>query len=239
MFHLQQLSRTSYRQGSDKSTGSSPFIDSWCRACCWWTVHRRTFPKARPVRAGQQRNDLAGRNRRDASGGSGAASEGNPASGDRTAGQHRTDSCGHQDHRRHEPEPSLTSAYREISRRSFFRLNVFPIDVPPLRERVSDIPALVQYFIARKAKDLKIGDPPLLAEGAIDTLMAYDWPGNVRELENVIERTMILHRDGRLRFDDLGASLSGRKEKTNDGKQSCGVLLPIVDGQAESQFIPY
>ena len=103
--------------------------------------------------------------------------------------------------------PSLVRAgkFREDL---YFRLNVFPIDVPPLRKRISDIPAFVQHFIERKTNELKVGVTPHLAEGAIDILMAYDWPGNVRELENVIERAMILHRDGRLRFDDLGGSLT-------------------------------
>jgi transcriptional regulator with GAF, ATPase, and Fis domain len=86
----------------------------------------------------------------------------------------------------------------------WFRLNVFPILVPPLRHRSSDIPALVRHFIERKAKELKVGTTPILEDGAIDTLMAYDWPGNVRELENVIERAMILHSGNPLRFDDLG-----------------------------------
>jgi PAS domain S-box-containing protein len=88
----------------------------------------------------------------------------------------------------------------------WFRLNVFPLLIPPLRLRTEDIPALAQHFIKRKTKELKIGDTPDLAVGAIDTLMAYDWPGNVRELENVIERAMILHRGQLLRFDDLGLS---------------------------------
>jgi transcriptional regulator with GAF, ATPase, and Fis domain len=88
----------------------------------------------------------------------------------------------------------------------WFRLNVFPIAIPPLRERSADIPALVQHFIERKAGELKIGETPQLAPGAIDDLMAYVWPGNVRELENVIERSMILHRGEPLNFDDLGSS---------------------------------
>ena len=94
----------------------------------------------------------------------------------------------------------------------YFRLNVFPIAVPPLRERRSDIPALVQHFIERKARELKIADTPRLAPGVIDDLLAYDWPGNVRELENVVERAMILHRGKPLRFDDLGAALSRRAQ---------------------------
>jgi transcriptional regulator with GAF, ATPase, and Fis domain len=86
----------------------------------------------------------------------------------------------------------------------WFRLNVFPLLIPPLRRRVEDIPALAQHFIERKKKELNLSSTPDLATGAIDTLMAYDWPGNVRELENVIERAMILHRGDPLRFDDLG-----------------------------------
>jgi len=77
-----------------------------------------------------------------------------------------------------------------------------------MRHRMDDIPALVQYFIERKARELKISSIPILAKGAIDSLMAYDWPGNVRELENVIERAMILHRGESLRFDGFGSSLT-------------------------------
>jgi len=89
----------------------------------------------------------------------------------------------------------------------WFRLNVFPINVPPLRERTNDIPALVQHFIERKTAELKIGDTPQLAPGAINELLGYHWPGNVRELENLLERAMILHRGEPLRFDTLGTSL--------------------------------
>ncbi len=88
----------------------------------------------------------------------------------------------------------------------WFRLNVFPITVPPLRDRTGDIPALVYHFIERKAAELKIGETPRLAPGAIDDLLAYQWPGNVRELENLVERAMILHRGEPLSFDDLEAA---------------------------------
>lgn len=80
----------------------------------------------------------------------------------------------------------------------WFRLNVFPIMIPPLRQRKGDIPSLVQYFIQSKAVDLKLKDKPKLAPDAIDRLLAYDWPGNVRELENTIERALIQHRAGGL-----------------------------------------
>jgi transcriptional regulator with GAF, ATPase, and Fis domain len=85
----------------------------------------------------------------------------------------------------------------------WFRLNVFPIRVPPLRERKEDIPALVHHFIKRKSLELRLHVPPPLAHGVIDQLMAYRWPGNVRELENVIERALILSKGQALSFDDL------------------------------------
>jgi len=85
----------------------------------------------------------------------------------------------------------------------WFRLNVFPIMIPPLRERKVDIPALVQHFIIQKSKELNLPAIPTLSPGAIDTLMNYHWPGNVRELENIIERAMILNPTGPLAFDHL------------------------------------
>ena len=78
----------------------------------------------------------------------------------------------------------------------WFRLNVFPIMIPPLRQRKGDIPSLVHHFIHRKSMELKLKERPKLASDAIDRLTAYDWPGNVRELENTIERALIQHRAG-------------------------------------------
>jgi transcriptional regulator with PAS, ATPase and Fis domain len=85
----------------------------------------------------------------------------------------------------------------------WFRLNVFPITIPPLRQRREDIPALVHYFIDRKARELNLRESPALASGAMDRLIAYEWPGNVRELENIIERALIQHRGGVLSFETL------------------------------------
>jgi transcriptional regulator with GAF, ATPase, and Fis domain len=85
----------------------------------------------------------------------------------------------------------------------WFRLNVFPITIPPLRQRREDIPALVHYFIDRKCKELKLTERPVLEAGAIERLMAYDWLGNVRELENLIERALIQTRGDMLSFEML------------------------------------
>lgn len=73
----------------------------------------------------------------------------------------------------------------------FYRLNVFPIDVPPLRHRIEDIPLLVRYFIDRYS--LKVGkNITRIEKRTMDLLSAYQWPGNIRELQNVIERSVIL-----------------------------------------------
>jgi DNA-binding NtrC family response regulator len=82
-------------------------------------------------------------------------------------------------------------AARQYREDLYFRLSVFPIVVPPLRERAQDIPMLARHFIERFSRDLK--RPPLsLAPSAIDALMAHPWRGNVRELQNCIERAVIL-----------------------------------------------
>jgi len=83
----------------------------------------------------------------------------------------------------------------------WFRLNVFPIWIPPLRERRSDIPALLQHFIHQKAKELKLPAIPTLSLSAIDPLMDYHWPGNVRELQNIVERALILNPRGPISFE--------------------------------------
>ena len=86
----------------------------------------------------------------------------------------------------------------------YFRLRVFPIVIPPLRDRRADIPALVQHFMMKKAREMGLVEVPTLALGALDQLMHYSWPGNVRELQNAIERALILSRERPLAFDDLG-----------------------------------
>jgi transcriptional regulator with GAF, ATPase, and Fis domain len=90
----------------------------------------------------------------------------------------------------------------QFRRDLWFRLNVFPILIPPLRERKSDIPEFVDYFLFKKSRDMKLSRQPKLAPGTINRLLDYDWPGNVRELENVIERALILNRGETLVFAD-------------------------------------
>src|SRR5262245_50992570 len=82
----------------------------------------------------------------------------------------------------------------------YYRLNVFPINLVPLRERKSDVPLLAAHFLERACKEFN--KPLALMSGeAIAALRAYDWPGNVRELQNVVERAVITARDGQIFFE--------------------------------------
>ena len=102
----------------------------------------------------------------------------------------------------------------------FYRLNVFPILIPPLRERKGDIPALVHHFINRKSKDLGLRRPLDLAPGSLDQLMDYDWPGNVRELENMVERALIKCMDGRLIFENMAFPFQKDEVSIKPGKNT-------------------
>jgi DNA-binding NtrC family response regulator len=82
-------------------------------------------------------------------------------------------------------------AARRFREDLYFRLSVFPITVPPLRERGADIPVLARYFVERFCRDLK-KKPLVLSPPALEQLQTYRWPGNVRELQNCIERAVIL-----------------------------------------------
>src|SRR4029077_9608908 len=82
----------------------------------------------------------------------------------------------------------------------YFRLNVFPIQVPALRNRTEDIPLLAKHFIDLSVKELRCPKPRLTRAGIVK-LQSYDWPGNIRELRNVIERAVIISRGGPLDFD--------------------------------------
>jgi DNA-binding NtrC family response regulator len=87
----------------------------------------------------------------------------------------------------------------------FYRLNVVRIRVPPLRERKSDIPAIVSHFLERASRD--DGPTPVFSEDAMARLVAYDWPGNVRELENAVSRAVELNSGPVLHVADLPTNL--------------------------------
>lgn len=109
----------------------------------------------------------------------------------------------------------------------WFRLNVFPILVPPLRHRKSDIPELVHHFIVRKSREMNFNFTPVPEPGAIERLQARDWPGNVRELENIVERALIRMRTSKshkaITFEELPANRPFEEALPS----SSGVPLPL------------
>jgi formate hydrogenlyase transcriptional activator len=115
--------------------------------------------------------------------------------------------------------PAMVEA-REFREDLYYRLNIFPIVVPPLRSRGEDIPLLVEYFTARYAERVgrKIGR---IDRRTMELLQAYHWPGNVRELQNVIERGVILSQGGTLHID---ASILGAREPRKPAAAQTDVL---------------
>lgn len=114
----------------------------------------------------------------------------------------------------------------------YYRINVFPVYIPALRERINDIPILTNFFIdkfnKRHGKSIK-----RITSSAIDTLMIYHWPGNIRELENCIERACILSTDNVIRTHNLPASL----QTAESTKTMQSGTLDIIIGKIEKQII--
>jgi PAS domain S-box-containing protein len=112
----------------------------------------------------------------------------------------------------------------------FYRLNVFPIHIPPLRERKEDIPMLVEYFIDRFARGAgkKIRS---IEKQALELLESYSWPGNIRELQNLIERSVIVCETDRLAVDDSWLSLGNSQPQG-----PAGPLATRIQAQ-EKEFI--
>jgi formate hydrogenlyase transcriptional activator len=105
----------------------------------------------------------------------------------------------------------------------YYRLSVFPIEVPPLRARGDDIKLLAERFIRDAARRLGIS-PPRLSRADVRQLEHYDWPGNVRELQNVVERAVILARDGKLRIE-----LPRTEPRPPEAPSASLTLLPVTE----------
>jgi transcriptional regulator with GAF, ATPase, and Fis domain len=99
---------------------------------------------------------------------------------------------------------NLQAAIREGTFRSdlFYRLDIFPIVIPPLRERQEDVPVLVEYFVARCARNLRKNIQRITKE-SLDLLRSYHWPGNIRELQNVLDRSVIMCETETLSVDKV------------------------------------
>lgn len=95
----------------------------------------------------------------------------------------------------------------------FYRLGVFPIEVPPLRDRRDDIPLLIAHFVRQARLRFHVPEPAI-PNSEVKLAQLYDWPGNVRELQSVVERAVILSRGGKLSFDLPASHAAGRKRET-------------------------
>jgi formate hydrogenlyase transcriptional activator len=110
----------------------------------------------------------------------------------------------------------------------YYRLNVFPIRLPPLRERVEDIPILVEYLVDRYAK--QVGkNIRNIEKHTLQLLQAYDWPGNVRELQNVIERAIVLVEGETFAIDD--SWLTSKRSKVTNG--TARAVTSLATGEKE------
>jgi len=96
----------------------------------------------------------------------------------------------------------------------FFRLNVIPIHIPPLRERLEDLPLLLYHFLKQQKKEMT------LEAGALDVLLAHDWPGNVRELKNLSERMAVMHSGNIINAEELQKLLDKKPADRKGGKQA-------------------
>ncbi len=109
----------------------------------------------------------------------------------------------------------------------YYRINVVNIDLPPLRERVGDIPILARHFLAKFLADGK-KQIRQIDEVALELMQRYSWPGNVRELENCMERAVLLARDGTIKVDDLPpALLNHRPHEAAPIAQFVPAFLPM------------
>ena len=111
----------------------------------------------------------------------------------------------------------------------WYRLNVLPIRIPPLRLRREDIPSLVQHFVERKAQEMGLPHVPRVSSHDLQRLESYDWPGNVRELQNIVERALILSRGESLRCPDLGVAQIGR---VPTGSQASAEVVTLDEAMA-------
>jgi len=123
----------------------------------------------------------------------------------------------------------------------FYRLNVMPIFLPPLRERKEDIPALVQTFMKKFARSMKTGLTSIAPE-ALRALQEYRWPGNIRELENAIERAFIVEPSSTLQFESLPEVVRVAHQALPPRQITSGEHLPALDYElfkekAEREFI--
>lgn len=122
----------------------------------------------------------------------------------------------------------------------FYRLNVFPIHMPPLRDRRADVPVLLEYFLQRFSKEF-LKAMKGFSRDALDLMMRYHWPGNIRELRNVVERICIMHNVERIEADHLPREIWGEAPQSEVPFSfeipPEGIVLDDVVGQVEKALV--
>ena len=128
----------------------------------------------------------------------------------------------------------LETAYKEGKFRKdlYFRLNVVTLHLPPLRERKSDIPVLVHYFLDKLAQ----GKVTTISDAAMKCMLQYDWPGNVRELENCIERAVALGEGATIDLHDLPPALNAQQAADVNPASGLAAASPARDAVADSDL---
>jgi transcriptional regulator with PAS, ATPase and Fis domain len=123
----------------------------------------------------------------------------------------------------------------------FYRLNVFPILIPPLRERLDDVPALAETLVTDLMKKMTLHEPPEIEPAAMRKLIKYPWPGNVRELRNVLERAAIMSNKKVITAGDVqlreGPLLGGERRLTTRLAVEEGSSLQDALKQSEADLI--
>jgi len=117
----------------------------------------------------------------------------------------------------------------------YYRLNVVPVHVPPLRERREDIPALVEHFVRKISRECN-RDVRAVSTGALEVLTRYDWPGNVRELENVLHRAVVLARSPVIHLQDVPLDVAMPETGSRLGDDTGPPLREALE-QFERQYI--
>jgi len=129
-------------------------------------------------------------------------------------------------------DPQKAIADGKLREDLYYRLNVFPIEVPPLRERLEDIPLFAHFFLQKlnETEEKKVEN---IEPDFVEALQQYDWPGNVRELRNVINRAFIMARSGSLTVDCLPDKLLGSRRRRSKN----GVTIPLGQPMEEVERI--
>ncbi len=118
-----------------------------------------------------------------------------------------------------------------------YRLNIFTINMPPLRERKEDIPVLCEYFIQQYNEQMKLGVVNISA-GALNKLVAYNWPGNVRDLQNAIQSALILAKSGTITCDHLPGRIKGYDaEPSGNNEQGLDDNIKSLNEKMEKEII--